>query len=247
MSYCVYMHTNKENGKVYIGQTSQSINQRWRNGKGYTNNIAFYRAIQKYGWDNFDHKIIANNLTKEEADKFEIDMISFYDSNNPDKGYNLTIGGGGTNGYRLTEEQRNKISELQKGRILTDEWKLHIGESLKGEKSPWYGKAFSEEHRQNLSESHKGQVSSYGMLGKKHSEETKRKMSESKANHKVSDETRMKIGESNSKKVRCIETGLVYSGLPEASRDTGCPKSGISMCCNGKQKSSKGYHWEYVN
>jgi hypothetical protein len=71
-------------------------------------------------------------------------------------------------------------------------------------------------------------------------------MSEMRMGHETSMETRRKIGEANSKKVRCIETGIVYSGLPEASKETGCPKSGISMCCNRKQKSSKGYHWEYV-
>lgn len=245
--YCVYIHTNKTNGKVYIGQTCQDINQRWRNGKGYVNNKLFYKAIQKYGWDNFEHKVIFTGLTKDEADKTEIELISFYASNNPDKGYNLTIGGDGTNGYRHTDEARNKISELQTGRILTETWKTHIGESLKGENAPWYNKSFSKEHRKHLSDAHIGQTPSMGFLGKKHSEETKKRMSNIKMGHGVSQETKNKIGIANSKKVKCIETGMVYSGLPEASLKTGCPKSGISMCCNGKQNSCKGYHWEYIN
>lgn len=248
MSYTIYIHRNKTNEKVYVGQTRQkNLNQRWRSGKGYENNTLFYKAIQKYGWENFDHEIIATCSTKDEADKMEIEMIAFYDSMNPEKGYNLTIGGGGTNGYRLTEEQRNRISEVQTGRKLTEEWKQHISESLKGENAPFYGKSFSEEHRKHLSESHKGQVSAMGMLGKKHTEETKRKMSETRVGHETSDETRLKIGKALSKSVRCIETGVIYYGIAEASRQTGFNKSGIWMCCNGRQETCHGYHWEFVN
>ena len=57
MSYKIYAHINKINGKIYIGQTCRkNVNQRWRNGRGYINNVAFYRAIQKYGWDNCQKK-----------------------------------------------------------------------------------------------------------------------------------------------------------------------------------------------
>lgn len=247
MSYCIYIHTNKTNGKVYIGQTSQDVNQRWRNGKGYINNTLFYRAIEKYGWDGFEHEIIYTGLTKDEANEKEIEMIAFYGSNNPDKGYNLTTGGDGTNGYHLTEKQRNKISETQTGRKLTEEWKEHIGDAVRGEKHPFYGKTLSDEHRKHLSEAHMGQVSAKGMLGKKHSEETKKKMSDVRMGYKMSQETRNKIGEKLSKKVRCIETNIIYSGLPEASKETGCATSSISLCCNGKREKSKGYHWEYVD
>lgn len=69
--YCVYMHLNKINCKMYIGQ-SKNIYEIWRcNGKNYFNSIKFFRAIKKYGWDNFYHIIIKDNLTKEEANKWE--------------------------------------------------------------------------------------------------------------------------------------------------------------------------------
>lgn len=49
----IYLHRNKSNGKVYIGQTIQSIENRWKNGNGYKPCTYFYKAIQKYGWENF--------------------------------------------------------------------------------------------------------------------------------------------------------------------------------------------------
>lgn len=247
MGYVIYIHRNKINNKIYVGQTGQQVNQRWRNGKGYVNNPLFYRAIEKYGWDNFDHDIIFTGLDKEQANRLEVEMISLFDSNNPDRGYNLTEGGQGTNGYHLTEEHRKHISEIQTGRLLTEEWKQHISEAVRGENHPFYGKKLSDEHRKHLSESHMGQKSAYGMLGKKHSDETKKKMSEMRMGHETSDETRKKIGMANSKAVRCIETGIVYYGAAEAQRQIGCHGSGVSMCCRGNQETCGGYHWEYVD
>ena len=65
--WCVYMHTNKINGKKYIGITSQDANERWRNGLGYRNQIVFWRAINKYTWSGFEHTIIIDDLTEKEA------------------------------------------------------------------------------------------------------------------------------------------------------------------------------------
>jgi predicted GIY-YIG superfamily endonuclease len=65
--YTVYQHKNKINGKVYIGITSQKLEQRWGSqGCNYKSSPHFYSAIQKYGWDNFEHNILFD-LTKEQA------------------------------------------------------------------------------------------------------------------------------------------------------------------------------------
>lgn len=91
--YTVYKHT-APNGKVYIGITKQKPERRWgKNGNGYKENDYFYRAIQKYGWENFGHEIIAKNLTEEEAGLMEIDLISQYRSVDRSCGYNRHIGG----------------------------------------------------------------------------------------------------------------------------------------------------------
>lgn len=88
----VYIHTNKVNGKTYIGITRTSLSRRWNNGQGYRNQF-FYRAIKKYGWDGFKHEIIADNLTEDEAKELEIDLITLFHSKVNEHGYNITDGG----------------------------------------------------------------------------------------------------------------------------------------------------------
>lgn len=80
--YSVYMHIFP-NGKRYVGITSQQISRRWREGKGYKSQEMFTRAINKYGWDNIQHIILYDKLTKEQAeekkrilDKIKIPSIS---------------------------------------------------------------------------------------------------------------------------------------------------------------------------
>lgn len=92
-TYTVYVHVNKINGKRYVGQTVKKPEQRWGvNGSGYRTQV-FYKAIQKYGWDNFDHIIIAEGLTKKEADKLERYYIREWKTNKKEYGYNISIGG----------------------------------------------------------------------------------------------------------------------------------------------------------
>lgn len=91
--YKLYMHLNKTNGKVYIGQTKLSYHLRWNNGKGYCKCSLFARAIEKYGWDGFEHFSLIEGLSKIDADYFERFFIAFFDSQNPEFGYNLTAGG----------------------------------------------------------------------------------------------------------------------------------------------------------
>lgn len=86
---CVYIHTNKTNGKVYIGITGRNPLERWNNGKGYKLNPYFWKAIKKYGWNGFNHDILEDNLTREEAKEKEIYYIKKYDSTMSANGNNL--------------------------------------------------------------------------------------------------------------------------------------------------------------
>lgn len=110
----VYMHRNKTNGKIYIGITGQKLEDRWREGKGYKGCRAFSSAIKKYGWDGFEHILLFNGLTKEEAENKEIELIKKYNSNKKKYGYNIS-NGGNTIG-KHSEETKRLIGEKAKGR-----------------------------------------------------------------------------------------------------------------------------------
>lgn len=89
--YYLYCHTNKINNKKYIGISLQKPSHRWQNGKGYKGCPKFEKAIKKYGWDNFTHEILLNNLTQKEACYLEKEYIEKYDTIN--NGYNILEGG----------------------------------------------------------------------------------------------------------------------------------------------------------
>ena len=90
--YIIYLHRNRANGKCYVGQTCQKPEVRWGlHGNGYKSQEYFYRAIQKYGWDNFEHIILEDNLTAEEANQQEIFWAGYYHALVPE-GYCLQVG-----------------------------------------------------------------------------------------------------------------------------------------------------------
>lgn len=232
-NYKVYMHTNKINGKKYIGITGRSIDERWLNGRGYKNG-SFKNAINKYGWDSFYHEILHENLTEEEANAKEIFYIEKYQTRNKEYGYNIHVGGGVKKGYNHTTEAKKKISHASKNiseetrekkriarskQIITESHKKHMSEARMGMK-------FSEEHLKNLSLSHIGNPSYWE--GKKRSKETC-----------------AKISERLSKKVVHKETGKIYKSITEASKCTGFALSTIQKRCNGAKPRVSGSTFEY--
>lgn len=157
--WCVYMHTNKINHKVYVGQTCKKPTHRWNNGRGYQHNSHFWSAINQYGWDNFEHIIFAENLSQEEASHIEKLLISLYNTTNPNYGYNLTVGGESLTGEynsfygkKHTDETKRKISEKAKNRDKTvfNTSGLLLGHGTKYWTSETYDK---------LSKSHQGEKS----------------------------------------------------------------------------------------
>lgn len=115
--YCVYKHTSPSN-KVYIGMTKMSMTERAGNGKGYRNSRYFYRAIQKYGWENIKHEILEKELTHDEACEREKYYISLYNSTNSNCGYNITSGGDGCvhNKYPFVQKYDNNIVNVFRSR-----------------------------------------------------------------------------------------------------------------------------------
>lgn len=93
--YSLYMHVTPEE-KTYIGMT-KNLKQRYGyKGNGYREQPDFIKAIKKYDFSNVDHKEIAGNLSKEEAEKAEHEAIVTLDSQ--ENGYNRNDGGSGSDG-----------------------------------------------------------------------------------------------------------------------------------------------------
>ena len=218
--YTVYQHKNKINGKVYIGITSQKPEQRWRNGEGYKSSPHFYSAIQKYGWDNFEHNILFVELTKEQACLKEQELIKEFNSMNREYGYNSTSGG---DIFTMNEEIKQKISQAMignqnnLGHPCSEEKKKKISNAQKG-------REFTEEHKQKLSEAAKNRHVPC-------SEEKKQILKE----------------KSHKKPVYCEELDKIFESVQECGRQLGIPATNISKLCNGRGKTLKGYHLRYYN
>lgn len=110
--YCVYKHTSPT-GKVYVGITKRNPQKRWNSGRGYESNRYFFRAILKYGWDNFEHEILETKLTQAEAVAKERYYIKKYNSTDPEYGYNIEAGGL-CGSAKFTEPMRKTFSERGK-------------------------------------------------------------------------------------------------------------------------------------
>lgn len=219
--YIVYQHKNKINGKIYIGITSQKPENRWGSqGCNYKSSPHFYSAIQKYGWDNFEHNILFTGLTKEQACLKEQELIKEYNLINREFGYNSTSGG---DIFVMNEETKQKISQAMMGNQnnlghpCSEEKKKKIRDAQKGRK-------FTEEHKQKLSEAAKNR-------------------------HVPCSEKKKQIlkEKSHKKPVYCEELNKVFESVQECSRQLGIPATNISKLCNGRGKTLKGYHLRYYN
>lgn len=123
LTYCVYAHTNKINGKKYIGITCQKPEARWGvDGSRYLyeddrTRSAFAEAIRKYGWENFTHEVLFEGLTEVDAKAKEKELIACYRTYigfEDCKGYNMTLGGDGAALYETEEERQAAIRASKK-------------------------------------------------------------------------------------------------------------------------------------
>lgn len=218
--FCVYIHRNKENGKVYVGLTCQQPEKRWRNGKGYDPDSHFGRAIENYRWGGFTHEIYRENLTLKEANQLEQELIARYDSRDPDKGYNVTAGGDGSTGFSPTPETREKQSLRRK------EWIARTG------KVNMKGQSHTAESIAQMSASHEGKHT-----GSKNA---------AYGTHKT-DEQKQYYSRINSRAVNQYDLDgkfiRQYSSGKAAAEALGVTAAAISAAVAGKTKFCKGYIW----
>lgn len=196
MAY-IYKTINKVNGKIYIGQTKRNLDSYLGSG------TYIKEAIKEYGSSNFERFIL------EEVDELNINereryWISYYNSTDPEIGYNRTHGGSGFSafGIKRTDEFKQKISESKKGKPISDRQLKSLKElhkKMKG-KDPWNkGKKtnikLSDEHAEKLHASRRGKPSwNAGITGcYTRSDETKKKISDLHKDKPKSQEHKEKI------------------------------------------------------
>lgn len=184
MAYTIYKHTSPS-GKSYIGQTN-NVSQREASHKIPSSKCtAFRNAIQKYGWDNFTHQVLAQNLTLTQANEQEERLISEHNTLAPG-GYNLRSGG---QNQLISEEVKRKWSETRKGRPRSPEHQAKLNAAARL-------RVRTPEHQAKLVEAAK----------RVRTEETRRKLSVALMGRVKTDEHRRKISETTKGKVLSEDT-----------------------------------------
>lgn len=132
----IYLVKNTINGKGYVGKSVQ-ISVRFSQHKHCAFNPdsqhyhrPLYASMRKHGMDNFEFSILEDNLTDQELLKREVYWIDKLNTKTPN-GYNLTDGGEGVSGRKITDEHREIISKAQLGRRHSDETKRKMSEYWK--------------------------------------------------------------------------------------------------------------------
>lgn len=217
--YTVYKHTSPD-GRVYIGITRMKPEQRWARGKNYKCNTYFTRTVEKYGWDNFTHEILADGLTEQEAKEMEIALIKKHRSNERKYGFNISSGGESKAGTKISETQKERIRESNIGKIVSEETRKKLSVSSKRR---WQNKEYIEHMKAiNKGENNK-------RFGVKLTDEEKKIRGAMQINQYT------KNG----------EFVCTYISIHEASNRTGISRCDISNCCKGKYKQAGGYVWKY--
>lgn len=276
----IYKTTNLINGKIYIGKhlaTKFSLSYK---GSG----AILKQAFKKYGKENFSCELIAEATTEEELNNLEAYWINYFNSRDPEIGYNIVEGGLGTSGYHHSEEAKQKMSEAKSGRSLTEDWKSKIAEankcrthspetkqkisnSNKGKKRSEEAKAnmrkghqehptvFTDEYKAKLKQSRaeaiqsgRWSISEEGLerireaARKPKSEEHRRKLSESRKAKQIG----VGANNPNAKKIYCVETSTIYTFAKEAAEALNISVASVRLCCQGRVKSVKGFHLNYI-
>lgn len=227
----IYVHINKINGKKYIGQTVQKLQDRWGRGSEYSTCTHFYNAIMKYGWDNFEHKILECGLDYDKLDEREAYWIQYYDSIN--NGYNIKLGG---SNQKLTEEHKNKIQESNTktlGRAVICLNTKKIYNSVNAAK-----KDTGAEH---INQCCSGELKTAGV-----DENGNALVWRYLDNYDPNEKIIIKKQKRKATKVLCIETNIIYQNAKDAERKTGIDSTSIGRVCNGKRKSAGKYTWKWI-
>ena len=226
----IYKIIHKDSKRVYIGQTSKTIEERWLKhleDSKYIQNSHLYNAFRKYGIEAFSIEEV-EQVDVDQLDRREMHWISFYEATEANTGFNIAEGGNkppSRKGTTHSDEAKEKNRQAHLGKKLgtpSEETRRRISEAKKG-------MVFSEEHKKALSEAWKTRPPV--------SDETKRKRSKALR------------GKANIKKYTLISPdGVEYiteNGLSQFCREHKLYNVGMSRLVNGHIEEFKG--WRIAN
>lgn len=204
---------------------------------GYKSCTLLWKAIQKYGVENIEERILFDApMTKEESSRLEQICILLFKTdacifNKPAYGYNLTSGGDGVSGNVPPEAEYNRRVKQMRQNALNCR-----------------GKKLSEEHRRKLSEKKKRELNPH--WGKHLAEETKRKIGIANSRANMSEETRIRRSESKKKKVVAThkDSGeiIAFNSMYEAADYFGVRQSSITRWCRKQRNPCPPYTFDYL-
>lgn len=264
----IYCATNTVTGRQYVGLTTCTLDSRIYGHKRDAlvhPNTKFYRAINKYNFENFEFSVLEDNVADVDTlKKREAHWIKELDTYK--NGYNSTFGG--EDAPMWHKEARDKVSTAMTGRIVSEETRRRLSVAHTGLE----GTPHTTEHKKYMSQILTGRKKSpehvekmrLASSGKKQSKETVEKRMKHIRGVKKSAEHTAKLKENfringftasgkdhpMSKQVKQIDltTGevlAVFDTISDASESLGKPRNGgcISRCINGKSKTAYGYGW----
>ena len=243
--FILYKITNKITDSIYFGYTGQTIEERYydhlKTSKRADSSQILYKAIRKYGCGAFFIETIDTFNSKIIAKEAEIWHIAKHKTNRcryrNERGYNMTDGGDGGNGYKHTPETIEIMRASATGKWHTEETKKKISKANKG-------RPCSETQRRVASETHKG---------KKLSKEHKEFLSRINKNRIFTKEHKQKLKD-NAATAREVcqytkngELLMTFTQIQHAEDETGIGRANISSVCRGKTKTAGGFIWSYLN
>lgn len=251
--WCVYIHTNVHNGKKYVGITN-NIEERWKNnGSKYLNkrnngeyvHPAFANALLKYdNWkEDWLHEVVVDCLTKNEANKKEVELIALYKTNakrysSPFYGYNLTDGGDGGCahlGHPHSDDTKQLLSKQSTEKWSDQSYRETTMKAMQDAsyKLREYAKNRPPEVNQKIGDGRRAFLSikeNHPCYGKPLPESIKQKL----------------IDAIIIPVVQITKTGefvAKYKSRQEAENETGIDSTNICACCNGDRISAGGFLW----